>query len=82
MVILSVDVNINLDDVNFDEDDPETIICVRLMDWCNRFKQHKSSKKKLSKKLLAGAWYPTRQWDWWMPQDEKKDAKPFFIDEK
>ena len=32
MGILSVVVNnINLDDVNFDEDDPETVIHVRLM---------------------------------------------------
>ena len=34
MGILSVDLNnINLDDVNFDEDDPETITHVRLMAW-------------------------------------------------
>ena len=36
--ILCVDLNnINLDDVNFNEDDPETIIVVRIMTWCNRF---------------------------------------------
>ena len=40
MSILSTDLNdINLDDVNFDEDDPEAIIHVRLMAWRNRFKQ-------------------------------------------
>ena len=34
MGILSVDLNnINLDHVNFDEDDPETIVHVRLMVW-------------------------------------------------
>ena len=39
MGILSIDLNnINLDDVNFDEDDPEAIIHVRLMTWHNRFK--------------------------------------------
>ena len=42
MGILSVDLNnINLDDGKFDEDDSETIIHVRLMAWCNRFKQRK-----------------------------------------
>ena len=43
MVILSggLDKN-NLDDVNFDEDDPESIINFQLMVWCNRYKQHKS----------------------------------------
>ena len=46
MGLLSVDLNnINLDDVNFDEDDPETIIAVRLMDWHNRLKQCKAFKK-------------------------------------
>ena len=37
--------NINLDDDNFDADDPETIIHVRLMTWCNRYKQLKAYKK-------------------------------------
>ena len=33
--------NISSDYDNFDEDDPETIIYVRFMAWCNRFKQLK-----------------------------------------
>ena len=29
------------------------------------------------------AWHPTRCWDWYMPDDEKKEIEPFFfIDEK
>ena len=28
------------------------------------------------------AWHPTRWWDWCMPEDEKKEINPFFIDEK
>ena len=40
MGILSVDLNnVNLDDVNFDEGDPETIIHVKLTSWRNRHKQ-------------------------------------------
>ena len=46
MGILSVDLNIiNLDDVNFYKDYPETIIHVRLMALCNRFKKRKAFKK-------------------------------------
>ena len=46
MGCLSVDLNnINLDDVNFDEEDPETIIHDRLLAWCNRFKHEKHFKK-------------------------------------
>ena len=47
--ILSVDLNIiNLDDVNFDKDDPETSIHARLMAWHNRLKQRKAFKKDIS----------------------------------
>ena len=50
MGILIVDNDkINLDDANFDEDDLETIINIRLMAWRNKFKQRKSCKKELSK---------------------------------
>ena len=42
--------NINLDHVNFDEDDPEAMIHVRLMAWPNGYKQHKTFKNKLSEK--------------------------------
>ena len=28
--------NINLDDEDFDENDPETTTYVKLMDWCNK----------------------------------------------
>ena len=46
MGILSVVYNnINLGDVNFDEDDPETIIHVRLMAWHNRLNNIKHFKK-------------------------------------
>ena len=40
----TIDNNI-LDDGNFDENDPESINHVRLMGWCNRFKQRKACKK-------------------------------------
>ena len=39
--------NINLDDGNFDDDHhhPETIVLIRLISWCNRYKQHQTCKK-------------------------------------
>ena len=37
---------LNVDDVNFDGDDPKTIIYVRYMAWHNRFKQCKAFKKR------------------------------------
>ena len=42
---LDIDLNsINLDN-NFDEDDPGTIICVRLLAWHIRLEKHKELKK-------------------------------------
>ena len=61
MGILSVDFsNINLDEVNFYNNDRETIMHVRLMAWHNRFKQLKVFKKDVSKELIPIAWHPTR----------------------
>ena len=61
MGILSVDLNsINLDEVNFDVDNLETIIHVRLMTRSNRYKQRKSFRKDISKKLMPKAFHPTR----------------------
>ena len=40
--------SINLVNDSFDEEDPESIIHVRFMAWCNRFKQRKVCKKKMS----------------------------------
>ena len=42
MDIFSVDLDkINLDDVDFYEDDTETIIHVRRLAWCNKFEKSK-----------------------------------------
>ena len=61
MGILSVAFNnIIFDDVTFDENDPETIIHVRLMPRCNRFKQQEAFKKDLSKELMPLACHLTR----------------------
>ena len=37
--------NVSLGDDNFDNDDLETVIHVRHMAWCNRYKQCKTCKK-------------------------------------
>ena len=80
MGIFSVDLNnINLDDIDSDEDDPGTITHVRLIAWCNRFKQC-IFKNELSKVFMLVAWHLRRWWCWRMPKDEKKRNE--FIDEK
>ena len=51
--IFNVDPNsINLDHVNFDENDPEIIIHGRLMAWRNIFNQRKVFKKESNRELI------------------------------
>ena len=47
--ILCVNININPDDVNSYEDDPKTIIHVRLFASHNKLQQHKAFKKEIRK---------------------------------
>ena len=54
--ILNIDLNnINLDCVNFDEDDSETMIHVRFMAWNNKLEQRKPFKKDIRKELIPAA---------------------------
>ena len=63
MGILNIDLNnINLDN-NFDEDDPDTIILIRLLVWHIKFEKRKELKKELSEELIPVAWHCTRWWD-------------------
>ena len=40
--------NINLDDINYEEDDPETIIHIRILAWHIKFEKGKQLKKRIS----------------------------------
>ena len=74
--VLSIDLNNNnLDDINFDEDDSETIIHVRIMAWHNRLKQQEKRCKQI---INACSVASKRWWDWCMSEDEEKEIDPFF----
>ena len=61
MGILCVNLkNINLYDAKFSEDDPKTIIHVRLLAWHNKLKQREAFKKEIKKELMPVALEPTR----------------------
>ena len=45
--------NINLDDIDYNQDDPETIIYIRLLDCHIKFKKRKALKKELNEKLMS-----------------------------
>ena len=81
MDILNIDLNnISLDD-NFDEDDRDTIIFIRLLAWHIKFRICKELKKELSKELMLVAWHPDKRWDWRMSKDEKKEIDTMFFEE-
>ena len=81
MDILNIDLNnTNLHD-KFDEDDPDTIILIRLLAWHIKFRKRKELKKEFSKELMPVAWHSDRWWDWSMSEDEKKEIHPMFIEE-
>ena len=82
MNILNIDLKcINLDDNNFNEDEPDTIIHVRLLAWYNKFEKRKALKKELNEKLIPVVWHFNRWWDWCMSEDEKKEIDPMLIEE-
>ena len=77
--ILSVNPNnINVDDTNYGEDDPDTIILVRLLAWYSTFEKRKELKKRKSEELMSIAWHPRRWWNFCVSEDEKKETILIF----
>ena len=63
--------NINLDN-NIDEDDPDTIIHIRLLACYIKFEKPKAVKKELNEELILLAWHTERWCNFCMSEDEKK----------
>ena len=81
MGILNIDLNNINRDNNFDEDDPVTIVLIRLLSWHIKFEKREELKKELSKELIPIAWHPNKWCDWCISEDEKKEIDPMFIEE-
>ena len=80
MSILNTYLN-NILDNNFDEGDPDTIVVIRLLAWHIKFEKHNALKKDISEELMPVAWHLNRWQDWCMPEDEKKEIDPMFIED-
>ena len=72
--------NINLGNTNYDEDDTDTIIPVRLLAWYIKFEKRKAFKKKINEELIPIAWHPKKWWNFCMSEDEKKETEPIFTE--
>ena len=74
MGILNIDLNnINLCNINYNEDDPDTIIHVKPLAWHIKFEKRKAHKKELNEELMQIAWHPKRWWTFCMSEDKKKN---------
>ena len=49
---------------NNDEDD--------FFKWYEGYKKKKAQKASIKEELMSIAWHPSRYWDWWSSEDEKK----------
>ena len=63
MGILSVHGDKNNLDNSFDDDDPDTILLIRLWAWHSKCKKSKTLKKELNEELMLVACYPRRVWN-------------------
>ena len=78
--IFSVNLNnFNLDDTNYEEDDSDTVILIRLLAWHIKFKKQKVLKN-ISEELIIIAWHPKGRWKICVSEDEKKEIDPIFIE--
>ena len=80
MGILNTDLNnINFDNI-FDEDDPDTVILIRLLAQHIKFEKGKAFKKKLNEGLMPVAWHPKRWWNFYVSKDENKEIESIFAE--
>ena len=81
MGILNIDLNnINLDDTYYDEDNPKTVINIRLLAWHIKFEKRKALKKELNEELIPIVWHPKKWRNFCMSEDEKKEIEPIFTE--
>ena len=79
MGILNIDLNnINLDN-NFDEDDSDTVILIKLLAWHIKFEDTKNLTK-ISEEVIPIAWHPITWWNFCMSEGETKEIEPIFAE--
>ena len=44
----------------------------RLIKWYDGYQKQNAQKAKMKEELLPIAWHPSKWWDWYVPEDEKK----------
>ena len=42
-------------------------------------KNAKNGKKSVENELIPITWHPERYWDWFVPEDEKRELEAWFV---
>ena len=49
-----------------------------LIKWYDGYQKRKAQKAQIKKELMTIAWHPSRWWDWFMSEDEKKETEKLW----
>ena len=49
-----------------------------LIRWRNAYQKCKTQKAQIKKELIPIAWHPSRWWDWFVSEDEKRDTEALW----
>ena len=58
------------DDVYYNDDG--------LIEWYDGYKKRKAKKTQIKKELMRVAWHPSRNWDWCVLEDEKRETEKLW----
>ena len=50
-----------------------------LDEWYEGYQKHKAQKAKIKEELLPITWHPSRWWEWFVPEDEKRETEKLFL---
>ena len=50
----------------------------KIIEWYDGYRVRKGRKAQIKKDLMPIAWHPSRHWDWFMSENEKKDTEKFW----
>ena len=50
----------------------------KLIKWYDGYKKRKAQNAKIEEELMPTVWYPSRRWDWCVPEDEEKEREKLW----
>ena len=50
----------------------------KFIEWYEGYKKRRAQRVKIEKELISIAWHPSRCWNWYVPEDEKKETEKLW----